>query len=488
MIMSRGIYSLNKWQGIENHYAVWNISKNKSSETECRETLKEFVLEDGIPLIIFGTEKSHRWWLRNGGEAHPCEASLEIATPECKNHYEVTKYDMAADVIAYIASRLASRNTGNDIRVYKRTYEFDLHDVSRGCHESYNSSIPYINLEKLILPFLVIRPIFSGTGGYIKIHSETRFLISPRIFRREEIMRERSNDSLSRGERIHFIFGECPLNEWTRFLNNGATSYVIMAIEEGIIKNVPSVSNPIEQMKKISLNLDGDWKVEVGPSRFEDALSLFNSYYLDPIERLFSDRIVNPWDKLTLEKLKYVIECLQKGSFEKCAKYIQWIEVKSFVENPEKYIDIEEPSKEEKEEYIRKYGKDWMKILLSYMFTEIKANSVTRKLINKEDEEESLHSIVYRGLPGKRLFKDEDVINAVKNPPEGRPALRTKIIERFGWYLYNVYWDEITIRIIRKYKDRNEDIIERLVLKSPDWSEDEIKRYLDELEKRFTIH
>jgi hypothetical protein len=260
-----------------------------------------------------------------------------------------------------------------------------------------------------------------------------------------------------------------------------------MAIEEGIIKNVPSVSNPIEQMKRISLNLDGDWKVEVDSNKFEDALSLFNSYYLDPIERLFSDRIVNPWDKLTLEKLKYVIGCLQKGSFEKCAKYIQWIEVKSFVENPEKYIDIEEPSKEEKEEYIRKYGKDWMKIILSYMFTEIKSNSVTRKLI-KEDEEESLHSIVYRSMPGKRLFKDEDVINAVKNPPEGRAKLRTKIIERFGWYLYNVYWDEITIGIIRKSKNINEEIIERMDLKSPDWSDDEIKRYLDELEKRFTLH
>jgi hypothetical protein len=56
-----------------------------------------------------------------------------------------------------------------------------------------------------------------------------------------------------------------------------------MAIEEGIIKNVPSTSNPIEQMMNISLNLDGDWKVEVGPSRFEDALSLFNSYLIHTI-------------------------------------------------------------------------------------------------------------------------------------------------------------------------------------------------------------
>jgi hypothetical protein len=214
--MSRGIYSLNKWQGIENHYAAWNIRENKSSATKCLETLKEFVLEDSIPLLIFGIENNYIWWLRNGGEAHICDMSLEIATPECKNHYEVTKYDMAADIIAYISSRLASRNTGNDIRVYKRTYEFDdlgKDNVSRGCHESYNSSIPYVNLEKSILPFLVIRPIFSGTGGYIKIRDETRFLISPRIFRKDEIMRGRSTDPLSnRGERIHFIFGECQLN------------------------------------------------------------------------------------------------------------------------------------------------------------------------------------------------------------------------------------------------------------------------------------
>jgi hypothetical protein len=465
---------LNKWQGIENHYATLNLNTGNPATLECITHISNFKLNDDKPLVIKKVYNYNKgtdvYWLRNSANLYVCSfKSLEIATPECKNHYEVTKYDMAADVIAYIASRLASRNTGNDIRVYKRTYEFDLHDVSRGCHESYNSSIPYVNLEKLILPFLVIRPIFSGTGGYIKIHSETRFLISPRIFRKDEIKRDRIGESFSpRGERIHFIFGECPLNEWTRFLNNGATSYVIMAIEEGIIKNVPTVNRPIEQMRNISLNLDGDWKVEVGPSRFEDALSLFNSYYLDAIERLFSDRIVNPWDKLTLEKLKYVIGCLQKGSFEKCAKYIQWIEVKSFVENPEKYVNIEEPTKEEKEEYIKKYGKDWMKILLSYMFTEIKANSVTRKLI-KEDGEESLHSIVYRSLPGKRLFKDEDVIYAVKNPPEGRAKLRTKIIERFGLYLNKVDW-----HLVCSW-DKCYD------LKEVDWDSREIEKYLDTL-------
>ena len=56
-----------------------------------------------------------------------------------------------------------------------------------------------------------------------------------------------------------------------------------MAIEEGIIKNVPTVERHIEQMNNISLNLDGDWKVEVGPSIFEDALSLFNSYLIHTI-------------------------------------------------------------------------------------------------------------------------------------------------------------------------------------------------------------
>jgi hypothetical protein len=473
--MSKKEKSLAKWQGIENHYAVADLDTGNTAARECIYHISSFKLDDDEPLLIKKVmlyNKGDVYWLRNSANLYICAMkSLEISTPECPNHFEVTKYDMAADVIAYISSRLASRNTGKDIRVYKRTYEFyDLpYNITRGCHESYHSSIPYTNLEKLILPFLVIRPIFSGTGGYINIKNDVKFVISPRIFRIEEIKRDRIGESFSpRGERIHFIFGECPLNEWTRFLNNGATSYVIMAIEEGIIKNVPSTSNPIEQMKNISLNLDGDWKVKVGPSRFEDALSLFNSYYLDPIERLFSDRIVNTWDKLTLEKLKYLIRCLQKGTFEKCAKYIQWIEVKTFIENPEKYVNIEEPIKEEKEEYIKKYGKDWMKILLSYMFTEIKANSVTRKLI-KEDGEESLHSIVYSELHGRRLLRDEDVIDAVKNPPEGRAKLRTEIIKRFGWYLISVDWHRICSR------DKC------YTLEEVDWDSKEIEKYLDTL-------
>jgi hypothetical protein len=62
--MKGEIRSLNKWQCIENHYAAWNISENKSSATECLKILEEFVFEDGIPLTIFGTGTHHRWWLR----------------------------------------------------------------------------------------------------------------------------------------------------------------------------------------------------------------------------------------------------------------------------------------------------------------------------------------------------------------------------------------------------------------------------------------
>jgi hypothetical protein len=47
---------------------------------------------------------------------------------------------------------------------------------------------------------------------------------------------------------------------------------------------------------------------------------------------------------------------------------------------------------------------------------------------------------------------------------------------------------KLLFRIIRKYKGVNEDIIERMFLESPDWSDDEIKRYLDELEKIFAPH
>lgn len=493
--MNKKHQSLTKWQGIENHYVVGNFSAVTNKVSETINKLADLKVPDLsskivslVPLVIWYNLNQGSRWLRNGGRALRCGDSLEISTPECQNHYLVAKYDLASDVIAYIASVFTSLELNEDIRVAKRTYEFleyiyGSHDrkITRGCHESYNSSRSYNQLKDKIIPFCVIRPIFSGSGGYIVVRKNPKFVLSPRIVIRRgviETTREDEPFSMS-GNRLHFVFGELLLNEWTRFINNGLTTYVIIAIEEGIINNVPQLSDVGDQMINISTNTEGEWKIMYNSDKKEDAISFFTHYYLEAIEKLFSDRIVNNWDRLTLEMIKDIVDKFGKGSFETCAKYVQWIEVKHLIENPEKYINFEVLSTQEEKLLERKYGKDWRKIISSYMFTELGSNRITREFIKDHRENGSLHDIVYDSLPGRRLFSKKDIIEAVLNPPEGRAKLRVKILEKFGNVIGYCDWDYLRLKT---YESK---IIE---IKDVDWSDEEIEKKLNELESSTLIN
>jgi hypothetical protein len=480
---------LSRWQGLEIHYPFWDLSSGKSAAKEALDALQKFIFPDRVPAVVLKPSNSQKissrygplYWLRNMSCMHECSYTLELATPECQNHYEVTGYDKAADVYAYIAAKVASIKDEKPIEVYKRTCEL-FFPVTRGCHESYHSSKTFDNMRPILLPFFAIRPIFSGSGGYIEIGRVAKFVLSPRTFipagptKSIQIYVERAYESFSTtGYRIHFYIGESLKNEWTRFINNGLTSYIISVAEEGIVKNIPQVKDPIKNMQEISKNSEGEWKVELENEKSEDAISFFNSYYLDAIERLFEDRIINDWDKLTLDKTKYIVDKLGSGNVEDCKKYLQWVEVKHFIENPEKYVEVE-LSEEEIREYTSIFGKEWEKIQLSYMFTEILGNKVTDLFIEKE-EERDLHEIISEQLfEEDKLLSEKEIGKRVISPPPGRARLREQIIKNFSKkYTIEMYWDQWGI--IDRLPEESWEI------KKVDWSEEEIRSYIKEKRK-----
>jgi hypothetical protein len=250
---------LSRWQGLEIHYPFWDLSRKESAAEKALNALQEFIFPDKVPAVVlkppeykqYWSPGYNRYWLRNMSCMYKCDNSLELATPECSNHYEIVGYDKAADVYAYIAARLASNKFKVPIKVYKRTYEFSS-SSTRGCHESYHSSKKFSKLSSILLPFFVIRPIFGGSGGYRKIEGVAKYVLSPRPLISSEIYVNRVHESFSStGYRIHFRIGESLKNEWTRFINNGLTSYIISIAEDEIIKNIPQIENPDENMIEI---------------------------------------------------------------------------------------------------------------------------------------------------------------------------------------------------------------------------------------------
>ncbi|MDI6886794.1 MAG: proteasome accessory factor PafA2 family protein, partial [archaeon] len=101
---------LNKWQGIEQEYRVGisSVSAHNNPEEyaiKLFNALKGYTFFDGRPAIIH-TAKEYNGFMRNGSRIYICNSLPEIATPECRNAFELLRYDKASEFYMQLAVEL----------------------------------------------------------------------------------------------------------------------------------------------------------------------------------------------------------------------------------------------------------------------------------------------------------------------------------------------------------------------------------------------
>jgi len=424
--------ALDLWQGAEQEFAAGSQPVGLF-QALAGKGVYTFRPPDNIP-------RAH---LRNGGVCYIHSNLFEVCTPECRNPLELVGYDKASEAYARLASWAHEEQTGKTVHLYKTNIASDpkgeLEHTTVGAHENYLLDREgYADRTHLLIPFLILRQLFCGAGGYVG----GRYMVSPRAIFPVKVYSEVSTDypvistrdesHASEGQtRAHIVYGEGARSEYTTFLKHSVTGYVLQAIQRGIIRDVPELKSPIATGLEISENVDGDWTVELQDGSRIGALDYLNSHYLEAVERLFSESTPAEHDKIALNEFKWVMSKLDDGLLESLETSIEWVTKLNLIER-----GLRETFSLDDE-----LDETTAKEAAAYQYT-----AVTDSLYDELVENHGL----------RRMVSDEDIERAFLQPPlDSRAGLRTRLAEEFEEILETVSWSYIKTRQGRRRKTFN---------------------------------
>ncbi len=455
---------LTRWQGLEHEFRIGLSSESPGLYRYARfyhvdeviHALENYTFFDESQAICSKMRRRNDGFLRNGSRIYICTGGhLEIATPECRDAFDVLKYDKAAELYMQIGVEKANEkycekikkrgNAASHIQCWKANVEIDKR-YSRGTHESYIvDRKKFAGKENLLIPFLVIRKIFFGAGGYVADKEGIKYVISPKAMVSRRVFTESPSqwpilstrdEPLSTKDkyRVHVTSGEGVRSEVTRLLTNAITSYVIDAIESGKITHVETLWNPLQTFKDISENTEGEWRVNLMNRRTESAIDYLTSSYLGAVEALFEEREVSYWDKYALDTFKRICSKFEQGLLEDpyVFRRVEWVmklwAIKNELNNFEyRYIP------KGKIDYRNMYTMDEERekeIAASFAFTNLCDYDLYESLADK--------------IGVERILTEEDIGDALLFPPKNsRAELRVKLAAEFE--NATLSWNKITI-------------------------------------------
>ncbi|NQE06377.1 Pup--protein ligase [ANME-1 cluster archaeon GoMg1] len=462
---------LNKWQGVEHEFRVGISSESPGLYRYARfyhvdeviHALETYTFFDGTDAICSKLRRRNDGFLRNGSRIYICTGGhLEIATPECRNAFEALKYDKAAELYMQIGVEQANKkyreklikraNAPSYIQCWKANVEIDKR-YSRGTHESYAVvRRNFVGKENLFIPFLVLRKIFFGAGGFVAEKEGLKYVISPKAMVSKRVLTESPSQwpiLSTRDEplgtkdkyRVHVTSGEGVRSEVTRLLNNALTSYVLDAIETGKLSHVEDIWNPLQTFKDISANTEGDWRVKLTNGRTELAIDYLETNYLAVIEELFEERETSYWDKYVLDTFKRLCDKFRQGLLEDpyVVRRLEWVLKLWVIKNEIDDFDYKYTSKG-KFDYRSIYMMDEQmekEIAASFDFTNLCDYDLYERIADK--------------IGVERILTEEEIGEALLFPPkDSRAELRVRLASEFGNAALS--WNKITINREPKIK------------------------------------
>lgn len=423
--------------------------------------------------------------LNNGARLYVDMGHPEYSTPETENPRELVVADKAGELIVSRSAKIASPK----IQIYKNNS--DGQGNSYGCHENYLiKRFSEDDFRKIvvkgILPFFITRQIFTGSGkigieegssyhssyeyagwnfgqrnigesdkeskktetwkSYERQRDKTiealenlgrHFLDIPEFEDLQRLVTELTNKREHLGEqqiyqlsqradffeeliglqtthnrpiintrdephadtnkymRLHVICGDANMSEVATYLKVGTTSLVLDLIEDGLAPEF-TIINPVKQIKRISSDLTRKWNVQLSEGKTIPAIEIQRAYLTQALHA-YSGR-----DDITddvLKRWQFTLDALESDPM-KLANSIDWI------------IKLN---------------------LAGYFMEKDNLSMLDTKIMNAAlqyhdiDREKGLFYYLQKQGLVDRIITDEEIENAVNNPPENtRAYLRAK--------------------------------------------------------------
>ncbi len=408
----------------------------------------------------------------------------EYCTPETSNPRDLVIADKAGELIVLESAKKADPS----IKIYKNNS--DSQGNSYGCHENYlmkrYSSSDFQNVVvPALIPFFITRQIYAGAGkigieheransyssegyrsdrGYAYLKSEAlrsleslsrHFLDIPSFSQVQELLSSFLQKRQEKGEqqiyqlsqradfftetiglqttynrpiintrdephadsgkymRLHVILGDANLCEIATYLKTGTTALVLDLIEEGFAPAL-SVKDPVRQHQEISLDQSRKWILHMEDGKTISAVDI-QRMYLEAAKKAYAGR--DPITNHLLGKWESTLDALVSDPLELMGT-VDWVTKLGLLQHLMEKDD------------------------LSLTDQKIRNAALQYHDINRET---GLFYYLQKNNLAERISTDEEIINAVLNPPEDtRAYLRTKIGETCE--VSQVDWSGFTLK------------------------------------------
>ena len=285
--------------------------------------------------------------LSNGARFYNDHTHPEYSTPECSSLFSLVAHDVAGEKVVAESTKIRNQELGGKpVQIFKNNTDYSGH--SYGTHDNYliPRKIPFEDIVKGLVPFLVTRQLYAGAGKVgsenpnsndykgLQLAQRSDFIekvLSIETMTQRPIINTRDEPHAIRNKyrRLHLIMGDANMSAYATALKVGSTRLVLNLIASG--GKLPNIEleNPVEDVQKVSLEKNRNAKLKKTSGDSITALEI-QEIYLEAIEQNFSNQnkewswVIQEWEK-TLNDFKH--------SPEKLSNRIDWaIKEKLFLE------------------------------------------------------------------------------------------------------------------------------------------------------------
>lgn len=276
-------------------------------------------------------------YLANGARLYIDAGShCEYATPECISPEELVAHIRAGDqIVGDMAAELqASESDVAEVLVSKCNVDY-LTGAAWGSHESYLHTQSQRAFPSQIIPHLVSRIIYTGTGGFDNTCLGLKFLLSPRVVHLVQAVSPNSQaqrgifhtkrESLSGGDyhRLHILSGESLHSETADYLRLGTTALVAKLIDAGVKPGQGmELHDPVDAMRVFAADPSCTATAPLRDTGKVTALEL-QQHYLDEVQARLDAPYMPDWAPRLCRYWQFILGALL-GTPEVAMAILDW--------------------------------------------------------------------------------------------------------------------------------------------------------------------
>ncbi|MGC8863585.1 MAG: proteasome accessory factor PafA2 family protein, partial [Armatimonadota bacterium] len=324
--------------GIESEYAF--VAFDRAGNSLDRERSALMFFEGAQGKLVSLPDIRGRLFLENGSCLYiDCGPHPEFATPECTTPWEAVRYVKAGELIlkSLTSVERVESNGARNFVLFRSNVDYSGARTTWGCHESYlHTADPGVLFEQ-ILPHLVSRIIYTGSGGFDNRIRSVRFLLSPRV---PHLVRAESDQStIARGiwhskdeplcgnhrgyHRLHVLAGENLCSEKAIFLKVGTTALIVALIEAGMCPgDAVKLRNPVAAMRRFAASTDCTATAPLQGGGQATAIEI-QSRYLEAVEANLGRDFMPAWAPRVCAEWRATLERLRDAPASVCTE-LDW--------------------------------------------------------------------------------------------------------------------------------------------------------------------